>query len=149
MTSVKLSPRYSLADLTRSQMAARRGIANVPTPAQVLNLRTLANAILEPVSIHFGVRAQVSSGFRSATLNAAIGGSPSSQHMQGEAVDFTVPGVANRAVLLWIRDNLLFDQLILEPKTVADGAARWVHCSLNLNGPNRREVLGLDENPRP
>jgi zinc D-Ala-D-Ala carboxypeptidase len=146
---MQLSTHYTLADLTASQTAARRRISNQPPEMMVRKLRVIAWAILEPVSAHFGVRAVVSSGYRSPKVNAIIGGSSSSQHMQCEAVDLKVPGVSNLKVAQWIRDNLLFDQLILEPVDAPDMAARWVHVSLNLDGPNRRQILGLDQPSRP
>jgi hypothetical protein len=65
-----------------------------------------------------------------AQLNAAVGGVPDSQHLNGEAVDIVVPD--KEVVAQWIIDNLDFDQLIIEPT--------WLHISYKKNG-NRKEVL--------
>lgn len=119
---MQLSPHFSLEEMTLSQTAARRGIDNVPPAAATAALKTLCTEVLEPIRLHFGRPVRVSSGFRSPTLNRAIGGAASSQHCRGEAADITVPGVSNFELAQWISRNLHYDQLILE-------FGRWVHVS--------------------
>ena len=116
----RISEHFTLAEMMRSQTATRRGIDNTPTRAQFESLRLLATNVLEPVRAHFGKPVRITSGYRGPALNAAIGGAPSSQHCKGEAVDFEIPGVENRRVAKWIRDNLAFDQLILEGAKASD-----------------------------
>jgi len=70
----------------------------------------------------------------------AIGGSSLSQHTRGEAADFEVPGVPNLEVARWIRDNLVFDQLILEFYRPGQPNSGWVHCSYRIDRA-RREAL--------
>ena len=120
----RLSPHFTLGEMIRSQTAARRGIRNEPGPAETAALRLLCEKVLEPVRNQFGRPVIVSSGYRSPRLNTAIGGRRSSQHCQGEAADFTIPGVSNLEVCRWISDNLRFDQLIYE-----FGESGWIHCS--------------------
>lgn len=134
-----LSPHFTLAELTVSQTATRRGIDNHPTPVILQRLQLVAVHILEPVRAHYGRPVIVSSGYRSPTLNRAIGGSLTSQHCKGEAVDFRVSGVSNREVCKFIRETLDFDQLIYE-----FGEAGWVHCSYR-EGPRRKEVLSASK----
>jgi zinc D-Ala-D-Ala carboxypeptidase len=77
----------------------------------------------------------VHSGYRSAAVNRAVGGSTRSQHCLGEAVDFHVKDHTVYEVALWIAENLDYDQLILEnfvPKLASSG---WVHCAY---GPRMR-----------
>ena len=140
---MQLSPHFSLIELTKSQLALRRGIANVPDGLAIGNLRRLAQGILEPVREHFALPFTPSSGFRSAALNEAVGGKPTSQHTKGEAVDFEIPGIANRTVAEWIRDHLTFDQVILEFYEPADPASGWVHASLRAEA-NRRQCLTIN-----
>ncbi|MDA5194106.1 D-Ala-D-Ala carboxypeptidase family metallohydrolase [Govanella unica] len=135
-----LSPHFSLTEMTKSAAALRLGIDNSPTPFVVENLRRLAVKVLEPVRARFGVPFSPSSGYRGPALNRAIGGVARSQHLTGEAVDFEVPGVPNLEVARWVRDNLGFDQLLLEYWSPVDAGAGWVHCSLTPGG-NRKEVL--------
>jgi hypothetical protein len=73
-------------------------------------------------------------------LNAAIGGSPRSQHSKGEAVDIEVMGVSTAEVSQWIADNLVFDQLILEFFEPGDTNSGWTHVSYS-RGENRGETL--------
>lgn len=130
-----LSDHFTLAELTRSSTAVRQGIANKPDAEQIVALRNLAQYVLEPVRRHYCKPVIVTSGFRGAALNKAIGGSAKSQHSDGEAADFTVQGVSNLEVCKWIEANLKFDQLIYE-----FGEDGWVHCSYRADRA-RREVL--------
>ena len=118
-----LSPHFTLAEMTSSTAAVRRGLDNTPSPAVTDALARLCIRVLEPVRLHFGP-VRVTSGYRSPAVNAAIGGAKSSQHVMGEAADFTVPGVSNLDVCQWMMRTLRYDQLIYE-----FGEAGWVHCS--------------------
>jgi hypothetical protein len=84
----------------------------------------------------------ISSGYRSKELNDAIGGSQTSQHSKGQAIDIDMDGssngVSNADVYNFIKDNLEFDQLIWEFGT--DKNPDWVHVSY-VNGPNRKQKL--------
>lgn len=124
-----LSKHFTMAEFTRSQTAIRRGINNRPTPAHLEAMKLLCERVLEPVREHFGKPVRITSGYRSAALNRKIGGSQTSQHSRGEAADFEIPGIDNRTVAKWIRDNLRFDQLILEGAKRGDPNAGWIHVS--------------------
>ena len=135
-----LSKNFSLKELIASQNATRRGIDNSPTPQAPLKLKALAENILQPVRDRFGPTT-VTSGYRSPKLNKAVRGSTTSQHSLGEAVDFEVFGVSTYDVCAWIKDNLDFDQLILEGYDPKEGPnSGWIHCSYR-EGANRKEVL--------
>lgn len=136
---MKLSAHFTLAEMTRSDTAAREGIDNTPTDKEIENLKKLCAAILEPARAHFGKPITPSSGFRCKALNAAVGGSDTSQHMTGQAVDFEVPGVSNIDLAYWIKDNLEFDQLILENFNPEVEGSGWVHVS--VTPAPRRSVL--------
>lgn len=123
-----VSPHFTLQELTASQTALRRGIDNTPTPAQLLALCDLAWHILEPIRARFGPFSP-NSCFRSAALNAAIGGAPNSQHMKGEAADIKLPGLSNHDLAEWIAAHVDFDQLILEFHDPDNAHAGWVHVS--------------------
>ena len=117
---MRLSYNFTLSELTRSQTAARMGIDNTPDEQQIENLQRVCSEILQPVRDHFGIPFAPSSGFRSVALCEAIGSSSKSQHAKGEAVDFELPGFDNKEVAEWVRNNLNFDQLILEYYTPDD-----------------------------
>lgn len=137
---MKLSPNFSLAEFTRSDTATRRQIANVPNALQTAAMRTLCLKVLEPVRARFQCPVRITSGFRTPELCVAVGSSISSQHAKGEAADFELTGVDNRSVAIWIRDNLAFDQLILENYVQGQPNSGWIHVSYR-EGRLRKEVL--------
>lgn len=142
---MQLSPNFSLHELTKSYEATRKGLDNTPPPEAVARLRVLAERVLQPVRDHFGPTT-INSGYRSLRVNTAIRGAKKSQHMLGEAADLEVHGVANADLAAWIRDNLDFDQLILELYTPGQPNSGWVHVSY-AGMANRKQVLTyLEEN---
>jgi len=137
---MKLSKNFSLAEFTKSQTALRRGIDNDPLPEHLEAAKALFEHVAQPVRDKFGPTV-VNSGYRSPDLNRAVGGSTTSQHSKGEAVDIEVPGTANYDVAKFIQDNLEFDQLILEFYTPGIPDSGWVHVSYKKDGDNRKQVL--------
>lgn len=132
----KLTDHFSLEEMTASETAARRGIDNTPSPAIIKNLTRTAQ-LLERVRVLLGSKPiLVSSGYRSPALNAAVGGSKTSAHMQGLAADFICPGFGTPLAICKRLDSLgvEFDQLIQE--------GTWVHIGLAAEGIKpRRQVL--------
>lgn len=135
-----LSPNFSLAEMTASVAAKAAGVPNTPTPAEIDALRSLCVRVLEPIRAHFGRPVRVNSGFRSRAVNRLVRGSPSSQHMKGEAADIEIPPFANGEVARWIEANIDFDQLILEAYTPGVASSGWVHVSWRPWN-RRRDVL--------
>jgi len=136
---MKLSKNFSLSEMTKSQTAIRKGIDNTPTEQHIQNLKQLAKHILQPVRNMFGP-VVITSGYRSPELCVNIGSSMKSQHTKGEAADFEVIGISNMKVAKWIKDNLQFDQLILE--CYEGGNTGWIHCSYTEEP--RLDVLTYD-----
>jgi hypothetical protein len=140
---MKLSEHLDLTEVTRSDSAKRKGIDNTPTPEHLENFKKLAQNIFEPIRKHFGVPIHISSGYRSKALNTAIGGSLTSQHCSGEAIDIDMDGsangVTNKMVFDFIKANLNFDQLIWEFGT--KDAPDWVHVSFETSGKQRKQIL--------
>ena len=137
----KISEHISYKEATASQTAAIRGISNAPNAEQLKNMKEVANAIFEPVRRNFGKPIFISSFFRSQALNQAIGGSSTSQHCDGEAMDIDGDrtGVSNKAIFDFIREKLDFDQLISEFGTEEN--PDWVHVSYTNDRSNRKQVL--------
>ena len=137
---MKLSGHFSLAELTKSQTAVRKGIDNKPTLDHIENLTELCTHVLEPTRRNFGKPMVISSGYRSEELCEAIGSSKNSQHAKGEAADFEMFGVDNKELAKYIKNNLVFDQLILEFYNPDDPSSGWVHCSYSKE-ENRKQSL--------
>lgn len=139
---MQLSEHFSLAELCASDTARRIGDANQPGAAEIAALTLLCAKVLEPVRAHFGKPVRVNSGYRSARTNAAVGSKETSQHRRGEAADIEIAGVSNAVLARWIRDNLTFDQLILEAHRAGDPNSGWVHVSYR-KGRTRKSVLTM------
>ena len=137
---MKLSANFELAELIKSQVAERKGIPNNPSPDQIDNLKSLCINVLQPIRSEFDKPVIISSGFRSAELCIAIGSKPTSQHADGKAADLEIPGVDNMELAMWIKNNLNFDQLILEFYKDGQPNSGWVHVSWNGDN-NRNQTL--------
>ena len=139
---MQLSKNLSLAEVTKSITANRLGIDNTPDEWTTENLRQTAINIFQPLRDAFGCPIYVSSGYRSAELNTAIGGSRRSQHVEGRALDLDADvygGCTNSQIFNWIKENLEFDQLIWEFGD--DDNPDWVHVSYVYDGINRKRCL--------
>jgi zinc D-Ala-D-Ala carboxypeptidase len=141
---MNLSPHFTYQEFIKSQTASRMGIENEPDDTQLYNMKMLCLNILEPVREAFDKPVIITSGFRSVKLCEAIGSSPKSQHANGEAADFEIPGVSNKELADWIHENLPYDQLILEFYDGKDPNSGWVHCS--HKGTNRGQYLIATKN---
>jgi hypothetical protein len=139
---MNLSAHFTLAELTRSEAAARKGVDNTPPPEAVEALKALCEKVLEPLRIAMGKPMRVNSGYRGPEANAAVGGSSTSQHSKGEAADVEFDGFDNKKLAQKIIDmKLPFDQLILEFHKDGDPNSGWVHVSHKRGGPQRGQVL--------
>lgn len=143
---MRLSENFYLRELTKSQVAERKGISNEPGKEEIENLQALCKNVLQRVRNNYRVPITPSSGYRSPALNTAIGSSASSQHVTGQAVDFEVPWVDNKVLAHWIMENLIFDQLILEYYKEGDPNSGWVHVSyVEPSARNRKKHGSLME----
>lgn len=133
----KISEHISFEEATRSQTATRSGIKNVPNEIELHNMEVVAKACFEPLREWYGRPLRVSSFFRCKELNSKIGGSKTSQHMTGKAIDIdTGSKEENKKLFEYAKNNLRFDQLINEYDY------SWVHISFDL-GSNRNQVLHI------
>jgi hypothetical protein len=139
----KLSQHFSLAEAEHSDTAIANGITNCMPEAAILIAEKTALG-MERVRAALGNKPiQINSWYRSTELNAAIGSKPTSQHILGEAVDFTCPAfgapVSICKKLVELKDLIRYDQLIME--------GTWVHISFAIStGKPRYQVLSLLRN---
>jgi zinc D-Ala-D-Ala carboxypeptidase len=126
---MNLSKNFTLSEMTKSETALRKDMVNDPLDSELGNLIALAHEVLQPVRDHYGVGVKVNSGYRSPDVNAAVGGSRTSDHCKGMAADIEIPGIANAVLAEYIKDNLKFTQLILEFYTQGVPDSGWVHVS--------------------
>ena len=132
-----ISEHITYAEATASNKAKQLGISNTPNERELKAMKLLAEAVFEPLRKWYGKPIQVTSFFRSAKINKAIGGSATSQHSLGQAIDIDTVS-DNRKLFDYIKDNLPFDQLIWENGD--DNTPAWIHVSYS-EVRNRKQIL--------
>mgnify|MGYP003108816549 CR=1 FL=1 len=137
----KISKNISYKESIHSQTAKRKGIENTPNEEQLASMFTIAEMIFQPLRAWVGGPIKINSFFRSPELNRAIGGSKTSQHCKGQAMDLDdVYGhKTNAEMYMYIKENLDFDQLIWEFGD--DKNPNWIHVSYVDAQKNRNRCL--------
>jgi len=145
---MKISKYVSLNEVTKSNTAIRKGIDNTPNDEQLERIKALAINVFDPLREWVGDQIFISSGFRSAALNKAIGGSNTSQHSANNGAAFDIDdyfgNATNKEMFDYIKNNLSFDQLIWEFGN--DLNPDWVHVSYVSPSKNRMEILRAKKN---
>ncbi|HBL74251.1 MAG: hypothetical protein A2W90_18025 [Bacteroidetes bacterium GWF2_42_66] len=131
---MKLTENFTLEELT----VTSTGLKNVPGTNEIVALQRLTLNVLQPVREMFGNPIRINSGYRSVSVNKAVGGSETSSHCKGEAADLSCDD--NAELFRLLRDNFKFDQLIWEGGD--DNQPAWVHVSFKVAG-NRHQVLKM------
>ena len=138
---------FTLQELIRSEVAAKKKIDNTPTFEVVDHLRELTEKVLEPLRAAYGMSINVSSGYRCPALNKAVGGSATSVHQIGYAVDLQVNGSFEEFrdfVVEWFRKTgTRFDQILLERNKTT--GAKWIHIGLYNNAGQQRGQIKVME----
>ena len=124
-----------------STTALRKGINNTPTDEHLRFMEIIAEEVFEPLRTYVGGPIKINSFYRSPELNKAIGGSTTSQHCKGQAMDIddTFGKMSNAEMYHWIKENLDFDQMIWEFGD--DDNPAWVHISYVSPEKNRNRCL--------
>ena len=137
----QLTKHFTLLEFTRSQQALRLGIANTPNALQEANLYRVA-LLLEQVRTALDMPLHVDSGYRCPSLNAMVGGAPTSAHLEGRAADVIPVGLDLRVAFGDLqRAGLTLDQCILE-------CDAWLHIAVApLHAVPRREYLLASGSP--
>lgn len=143
---MQLTENFSLHELTKSETALRHGLDNTPGEQEIENLRVLAEQVLQPVRTAYGRGVKVNSGYRAPDVNAAVGGSRTSDHCRGQAADIEIPGIPNYDLAKYIADNFKFTQLILEFYTPGIPDSGWVHVSYDPANLKCQTLTAMREN---
>ena len=130
---MNLSKHVTLKEFQASGIATLRGIKNEMSATQIASAKLLCENVFEPLRLYLNTPIKISSGFRCLQVNRLIGGSATSQHRKGEAMDLQI----NAKGFNFIKDKLEFDQLIWEFGN--DEQPSWVHVSFSSR--NRKQVL--------
>lgn len=140
---MKLSPNFTLEELTFSASALRLGTPNTPNELQISSLMRLSVMVLEPARALLGVHLHVDSGFRSQAVNDLVGGAPDSAHMYGRAADVIPIGLDMVKAFETLRTSLLlpFDMIIFE-------CLSWIHLAVAPAGSQpRRNAMTASGRP--
>ena len=141
---MRLTRNFTYEELRHSDVAERRGINNRPRTKEeekrvIENLKALCMEVLQPLRDFLGKPVVISSGYRCAELNKAVGGVRNSQHMKGEAADIHVENTEHLLKIMhFIMDETDFDQVIWERNRAG---TQWVHVSYKREGVNRHQVV--------
>lgn len=141
-----LTRNFTLQEMVKSETALRRGIPNIPGAEQIEALERLCQKVLQPIRDAYGRGVKVNSGYRSPDVNAAVGGSRTSDHCKGMAADIEIPGVANYDLAEHIQSNLQFTQLILEFYTPGIPDSGWVHVSYDPDNLKMQSLTATRRN---
>ena len=138
---MKISKHISYKEAIKSNTALRLNLDNTPGDYEISNMVGIATHLFEPLREYVGGPIKINSMFRSVDLNTAVGGSKSSQHCQGRAIDLddTFGYKTNADMFNYIKNNLNFDQMIWEFGN--DKNPAWVHVSYVSGDQNRNRIL--------
>ena len=130
---MNISKNFTLSELIKSADAIRKGLDNFPSQQVVDNLTLLATNVLQPVRDYYARPITINSGYRSAVVNASVGGSTTSDHCKGMAADIEIAGIDNAVLAQYISTTYKFTQVILEFYTPGVASSGWVHVSYDAN----------------
>lgn len=140
---MKLSKNLWLSEVIKSNTAARKGIDNMPTDEHLENLKYLAEKVFQPLREHAGCPIYINSGYRSKELNKAVGGSKSSFHCHGCAIDIDNDNkntsFDNKQIFEYIKNNLDFTELIYEFGD--DNKPDWVHVAIKKGREKEKKII--------
>jgi zinc D-Ala-D-Ala carboxypeptidase len=137
-----ISKHISIEEATFSQKAIDNKISNLPNDEQLENMQYVAENLFEKVREWYGKPIRINSFLRCAQVNKLVGGSATSQHCKGQAIDISTGSkVENKKLFEYIKSSALdFDQLIYEYGDLT--GPQWVHISLKKTG-NRKQILHI------
>ena len=147
---IKLSEHFTLGELTKTSYKTEDG--NIPSRVAIENLKNLCENWLEDLRYSYNtlyprvcpqeeVPLVINSGYRSPEVNKRAGGSSTSNHLTGCAVDIHVSGfeqaIRYASILLDISDGTKrdFDELYIERNKAG---SYWIHFAVKPSN-NRRK----------
>lgn len=113
---MELTKHFTWKEATHSDTAVREGIDNTPDSFAEENIKYAASR-LEKFREYLEVPFKINSWYRCEVLNDMVGGSETSAHKHGLAIDFVPLGMdVNEAYKKIIQSGKSYDQLIQYPK---------------------------------
>ena len=142
---MKVTSNFTLEELIRSATATKMGINNTPGSAEKMSLIKLAKEILQPLRDKMGVPITVTSGYRCPKLNSKVGGSKTSQHMNGSAADISVGSAKQNKELFDFIVKMANNKEIQFRQLIDEYEYKWVHLAINCkeNSFRNNQILHL------
>jgi len=132
-----ISKNVSWKEATYSNTAVANKIQNIPSAKELETMKLTATKCFEPLREWYGKPIKINSFYRCPELNTKVGGSKTSEHVLGQAIDIDTDSVEeNKKLFDWCKKNLQFNQLIWE----YNGA--WIHISYKESG-NKNQILEI------
>lgn len=137
-----ISKHITLQEATHSDTAVRNAINNTPDATTIEKMKLVAEKCFEPLRAWYKKPIRINSFYRSQLLNVKVGGSATSQHCKGEAIDISAGSrTENKKLYDWLVANLPeWDQILYEYGD--DSGPDWVHVSYKAKG-NRKQTLRI------
>ena len=135
-----ITPNFKYGEFVASEKAMQYGIKNIPNEQEWQNIEFVAKTILQPLRDKLGIPLTVNSGFRNSKLNKLAGGSETSFHRLGCAVDVDTVKIPLINVLEAAYELPEWSEIIAE--YFPQG---WVHIA-HKKGDNRKMLKLKDSN---
>ena len=137
----QLTNNFALSEFTYSPTAKKYGMGNYPRVIAIKALINLCNMVLQPLRNHYGHPIMVLSGYRTRSLNKALGERKDSQHLRGEAADILFPDAETAEDWIeFVRCHCMFDEMVLRPSDNELGRA-CLHISCCTDPARNRRVF--------
>lgn len=132
---IRLSEHFTLDEMTKSVTAIKEHIINAPSQEIIDNLKFLCQNVLEPTRQKIGRPLIVTSGYRSKSLNKAVGGVSTSYHVKGLAADLQISSLEDGRKLCTILNNQSYTDLVLLEHSKT---SKWVHVQARKQNPRHK-----------
>ena len=138
-----MSKYFNMLELCHSDTADMNHIDNTPSEEIKEHLEELME-FLDGLRKEWGSPIRITSGYRCPQLNKKVGGSATSAHMIGYAVDMQPIKRPFKDFVEFVKNYLIdkdFDQLLIE---TSSKGSKWVHLGLyNQKGEQRKQIKNL------
>lgn len=120
---------FTLEEFTRSSTAKRLKIDNTPSDEVVRNIQYGVQMVLDPLRRILQTPIIITSGYRCAALNKAVGGVVNSWHTKGNAADLRVKDEEEAKAIFQVLKTLpSVDTVLLEHSKTSI----WVHVQWDM-----------------
>lgn len=133
----QITQNFKLKEFIVSDTAKKLGIPNTPTLLALKNIEKLCANVLQPIRDKWGDSIKVNSGYRCISLNRAVGGASTSQHVQGAAADITTGTKKGNKELFNLIVEMIDNKEIKVGQLIDESGYSWIHVSIPYTKTNQ------------